>query len=528
MHNLKRLLQVDKSAVILTLAAALMLISMLPFILNPIPIQTDLFYIMGRMYVARHVEDIPALAKYYLVDWQFSTNTAVELFLYAAQNWMSVFRAANLYVCIAMATLVVGFFHFQYRLFGQISYFALLVFPFLYNFPFAWGFVNFYLSLGLTLNFLAFLLILQHRRLTFLISFFFFSLLMFIVHLIGWALFVFSSVTLFFTIVFKEKGLVFALKESILTACVMGIMPLILMQYLPSANWYPLTTEYGNFITRIMAILSGVLYFDYSTDIELFALILLLPLLRIVKIAPVLRPLLVSAALISLLIPLRLWGVLLTDTRLPSLVWLLFIASFTYSPQLNKKHHAIVSSIVCGLLIITSVNRMGSILNQHRECSHVATAYISDIKANTISGKKIIDFIDYSAAPRCGFPKTLSHISNLALISNQLFIPTLVTGVPPISVKPEFHEISGPESASPDIGSLDLLTLKKQEEEILKLPPEALEEKDFIMDWPKKYDYVVVHWVQEPKERINVPSFLQALATGPGYTLYRNNYSGKK
>ena len=170
--------------------ALVVLATMLPLAYPAIPPLVDLFGHMGRYRVELDLGHSPWLQQYYDYHWAAIGNLGVDLLIIPFGELMGLEPAVKLIVLAIPALTAAGFLWVASEVHGRIPPTAFFALPFIYGFPFLFGFVNFALSVAFA--FVAFGLWLRLGRLeqTKLRSWLFvpISLVVFFTHTYGWGL----------------------------------------------------------------------------------------------------------------------------------------------------------------------------------------------------------------------------------------------------------------------------------------------------------------------------------------------------
>jgi hypothetical protein len=170
--------------------ALVVLATMLPLIYPPVPPLVDLFGHMGRYRVELDLNHSPWLKQYYDYHWAAIGNLGVDLLVIPLGELFGLEPAVKLIVIAVPPLTAAGFLWVAREVHGRIPPTAFVALPFIYGYPFLFGFVNFALSVALA--FLAFGLWLRLGRLgrTALRSWIFvpISLVVFFAHTYGWGL----------------------------------------------------------------------------------------------------------------------------------------------------------------------------------------------------------------------------------------------------------------------------------------------------------------------------------------------------
>jgi hypothetical protein len=162
----------------------------LPLLYPPVPPLVDLFGHMGRYRVELDLGHSLWLQRYYDYHWAAIGNLGVDLLVIPLGKLLGLEPAVKLIVLLIPPLTAAGFFWVAREVHGRVPPTAFFALPFIYGYPFLFGFVNFTLSVALA--FLAFGLWLRLGRLerTALRSWLFvpISLLVFFCHTYGWGL----------------------------------------------------------------------------------------------------------------------------------------------------------------------------------------------------------------------------------------------------------------------------------------------------------------------------------------------------
>ena len=164
--------------------------TMLPLLYPPIPPLVDLLGHMGRYRVELDLQQSPFLQRYFDYHWAAIGNLGVDLLVIPLGKLFGVEPAVKLIVLAIPPLTAAGFLWVAREVHGRIPPTVFFALPFIYGYPFLFGFVNFALSVALA--FLAFGLWLRLGRLgrTRLRGILFvpISVIVFFAHTYGWGL----------------------------------------------------------------------------------------------------------------------------------------------------------------------------------------------------------------------------------------------------------------------------------------------------------------------------------------------------
>lgn len=164
--------------------------TMVPLIYPPIPPLVDLFGHMGRYRVELDLAHSTWLQRYFDYHWAAIGNLGVDLLVLLLAPIMGLEPAVKLIVLLIPPLTAIGFLWVAREVHGRVTPTAFLALPFIYGYPFLFGFVNYTLSVAFA--FLAFGLWLRLGRLdrTVVREWVFvpISLIVFFTHTYGWGL----------------------------------------------------------------------------------------------------------------------------------------------------------------------------------------------------------------------------------------------------------------------------------------------------------------------------------------------------
>ena len=166
------------------------LLTAVPLLYPPIPPLVDLLGHMGRYRVELDLDHSVWLQRYYDYHWAAIGNLGVDLLVIPLGKLLGLEPAVKLIVVAIPPLTAAGFLWVAREVHGRVPPTAYFALPFIYGYPFLFGFVNFALSVALA--FLAFALWLRLGRLgrTALRGAVFvpISLVVFFAHTYGWGL----------------------------------------------------------------------------------------------------------------------------------------------------------------------------------------------------------------------------------------------------------------------------------------------------------------------------------------------------
>src|SRR5213075_478460 len=130
------------------------LLTAVPLLYPPIPPLVDLFGHMGRYRVEIDLGHSPWLREYYDYHWALIGNLGVDFLVRMLAPIIGLEPAVKLIVTAIPPLTAIGFLWVAKEVHGRVPPTAFFALPFIYGYPFLFGFVNFALSVALA--FLAF------------------------------------------------------------------------------------------------------------------------------------------------------------------------------------------------------------------------------------------------------------------------------------------------------------------------------------------------------------------------------------
>jgi hypothetical protein len=234
---------------------------------------------MGRFKVELDIDDSPFLSRYFGYHWAAIGNLGVDVLLLGTAPLLGLEAAVKLIVLAIPPLTAIGFLWVAREVHGRIPPTAFFALPFIYGYPFLFGFVNFTLSVALA--FLAFALWLRLTRLDRIVlrSWLFvpISVLVFFCHIYGWALLGLLSFSAE-TVRLHDRGRVWpgAVVEAALRTSVMAL-PLVIMLVWKTESHPGATDHWFDFSAKIQWILSALRdrweWFDVSAVLTLIVVV---------------------------------------------------------------------------------------------------------------------------------------------------------------------------------------------------------------------------------------------------------------
>ena len=162
--------------------------SAFPLFWADLPPLLDLPGHMGRYRVQLDLASSPILQSYYDFQWALIGNLGIDLLVEGLAPLIGLEPAVRLIVLLIPTLAAAGLIWVAFEVHGRVPPTVLFALPFVYNFPFLFGFANFALSMALALNAFALWLRLGRLDRTGLRALLFIPLsaILWVVHAFGW------------------------------------------------------------------------------------------------------------------------------------------------------------------------------------------------------------------------------------------------------------------------------------------------------------------------------------------------------
>ncbi|AFN56659.1 hypothetical protein FBY51_0434 [Zymomonas mobilis] len=166
----------------------LILLSAVPLFWPELPPLTDAPGHLGRYRVELGIHQSPWLHQWYSFDWHLVGNLGFDLFIIPLAHLFGLELGLKIGVIIMVMVTAAGLLAVAKAVHGKIPPTAAFALPFIYGFPFQFGFLNYCLSMALTFN--AFALWITLKNSPYLRAFIFipFGIIIWSCHSYGWGI----------------------------------------------------------------------------------------------------------------------------------------------------------------------------------------------------------------------------------------------------------------------------------------------------------------------------------------------------
>jgi hypothetical protein len=305
----------------------LLVVTAMPLLWPQIPPLVDVPGHIGRYRVELDVSSSADLQRYFGFHWALIGNLGVDLLIIPLAPLFGLELAVKLIVISVPVLTAAGIVWIAREVHGRLPPTTLFAIPFVYSFPFNYGFINFSLSVALALLAFALWLRLANRPMLRLAIFAPLAVVVWVAHAFGWGvlgLLIWSSEL----IAQRDRGIRWfnaAINAAI--RCIPLSLPIILMWIWRSGSVGGVTTAFFGIGSKVLAVVSALrdrwLLWD---SISVAAVLVLIGSAIFDRHLAISRRLGIPALVLAatfILMPRLLFGSNYADMRLPALIIIL-------------------------------------------------------------------------------------------------------------------------------------------------------------------------------------------------------------
>ena len=481
----------------------------LPVWTHRLPPLSDYANHLARMQVIATLQGNVQLSRFYEVDWQIIPNLVMDLIVPTLARFMNVYLAGQIFTTGMFFLIVSGVLVLGRSLFGRWSVTALVSLPFLYNYVFLVGLMNYIFGIGISLWGLAGWVALREKP-----------------WLLRFAVSTVTVIVLFFShlsalgiygigVLSAELFRLWDARSNLYWGDLRGFVAsgLPFLAALPLLLASPTMNLAGSLYWDQFGKVAGLMYVisDYSEVVGLAILGVLLICAvwashhQILKLHPIAVPVLIVGSLVYLALPRVMFDTYMADQRVPLGIAFILLGCTELQPRGRSLRTAFVGLLILVLavrLIEVDVNwsthseetsQLRSSLRRIEPGSKVFVAY-----ANSSAGEDVADL-------------GLVHAACLAVIERSALVTTLFTvvGKQVLHVRPEYRDFADIHDGTPPSIAQMIVAAS------YPLP----DMPTFWQNWPK-FDYVYVLYSDDDTPN---PDFsrLKLIDQGNRFQLYR-------
>lgn len=503
----------------ITLYAVMTLIVLHPVLTIHVPALGDYLNHLARMHVVSDIDRSEALSRFYRVHWQAVPYLAMDAAFVVLNQFATIYQAGRIFVviCIILPVLSVAMLHFVVH--RRLSLVPATAFLFCYNYLLSWGLLNYLPPLCLAVMlFAGWIGSIGWPRWPRAVLFSLLALALYLSHLAAFGAYCLAVGGFELGRAWRTG---FRPWRSVAAACFAAAVqafPAIVMAlsvHLERPSVGPALTSYGSLNTKLVALLSPVIFSGGPVDLLAgwFALLVLLLGLGTgrLRLAPEVWPAALAVGVVAVGMPSWLFGVYLMDVRLPLMVVMLVIGATTATARMER----VLAGALLGLFLMLTAIRSVGIATELRTGDE-QIAEVRKVVAAMPRGMRLL-FVD-TASGEDGVPYWATlHIGMVAVIDRDAFVPNLFTGQGTVRPAPAMRTSSTPHG--PPLSLSELMDGFGRKDDPAGDQGNGLGGRIYWLDWQDKFDYVLIeHFGTRP---VAVPNILHLVATSPVADLYR-------
>lgn len=489
------------------LAAVLLILISTPLWTHVLPPQADYVNHLARMHIIAHLPHDPILAQFYAIEWQIIPNLMMDLVVPVMERFTSVYFAGQLFSFLTLGLIVTGILTLNRALFERWSPVPLLGIPFLYNYIFLVGLMNYIFGIGLALLALSATVVLRERWPARLLISSGFVVLLFFCHLFAVGIYGLGVLALEIQDALAHRSLRRGLRSLVLSGIPFLIcVPLLLLsptRQLVSDSWWE---PQGKFTGLIYAIET---YSDVVAAIivgAICAAAIWLKGKRLISVHPFGWVLLAISFIVYLAMPRVLFASDLADQRLP--IAILFM--FTAAVQVKLHQRQVRRGFIALLLLLVAV-RMIEVDVSWSNLSVTSSQVKSSVRRIKPASKVLVAYGERNSGSDAA-DLGLVHAACLAIIERASLVSTVfaVSGKQVLRIQPAFKDRVDTLDGTPP--SIHEVLLAADE---WRSPDNA-----YWRDWRSKFDYLFVLYT-DTDDPDPAPELLTLVYAGDRFKLYQ-------
>lgn len=484
----------------------LVLAAATPVFVDEIPPLADYVNHLSRMHVIAAIGEDPTLARLYEIDWAIIPNLVMDLVVPVLNRYVDIYLAGQIFVVATMLVVASGPMAIQRALFGTMSPWPLLAFPFLYNGMFLIGLMNYLFGLGVALWGMAAWIHLRDRPapLRAAVSLLF-VLVTFACHLFALGLYGMALLALELWVL--SAGRRPTVRDlAVFAVPFLPVLPLMLASPTMGLSREIIWESNG----KLEGLFSIVQTYSDAFDLVVGGLAAAYAVWaarrRVLTMHPSGVALLVVGTAIFLAMPRMLFGSWAADQRLPVGLFFMMLGFVHFRAPDRATRYAFYAFVV-GLSLVRYVDISAHWQNIQR-VNHDVRASVHLIEPGS---SVLVAHVDHPFGSDA-VNQALSHAPCIAMIERAALVSTAfsVPGKQVLNIRPEFRDRVDDADGDPPTVSQLLATVEGS------VPGQP----HFWDAWPARYDYVYVLYTEDQDPNPD-PDHLTLVHEGPRFQLYR-------
>jgi hypothetical protein len=467
-----------------------------PILCVRIPSLGDYLNHLARVHILLAIGHSPALQRFYENRWHIMPYLGFDVPVAGLAHFTGIYTAGRIFaaVCVVMPVLAAGSLH--YALYRRIGLVPALAFLLSYNYLLALGFLAYLFAASLAVMAFAGWIAASawprwRRGVLFVLP----AVLVFLSH--SFAFLAYGLLILAWECGQAARRGAAAWRVTALEFAAAGlqaVLPVALTLWLRVGDTFGGTkfSEYGSLADRIGALLSP-LYFPGGPPVLVFAFVAV-PLLGMAlsgwpRLAGPALPPLLAVTLGALAMPhflLNIWG---TDLRLPIVVAMVLIGAAA-PRRANARAVVVIVAVVAALVSARAASAAILLRRLDAQIARLRQVVAALPQAATLLVVDAPEDAPGRLAPR----GIIQHMSLVAAIDRDAFLPTLFAGTTPLQLLPALQPL-GSQGTRPLTLSQFLAAFRQSApggEPASPLPGAGVGGQMYWLGWPHKFDYVLI------------------------------------
>lgn len=495
---------------VLIVFAVLFIVALIPVLIVRVAALEDYPQHLARVYILGNLEKSAFLRQYYVPNWGFQPNLAIETVLLPLTKVVSIDFAGKFFLALLLLNLSSGTLALHRVIHGRWSLWPLLSFFFLYNRIFLGGMANYLFTLGL--SFWAFAAWIYFRDRPFLVRTAIsipVVLVLLLGHLVAFGVYALTVAGYEISRHLQTARKWYAVSPAdVLAAGTQFVVALVIMKVLSSTSGVMANHQY-EFLQKLTAPLNLLynynLLFDAATFLAFAALLVLGVWAGWIFFERRLLLGVVLVVLAFLAMPYEMAGSFGADRRLTVAIVLLIISATDWKPELVRWRTALVVALAC-LFVVRMTIIVGNWLASDRIYGEYLAAF-----DRLPQGARMAVAIAHNSTETITNPP-INGIGQYAIIERDAFVNTTFTipGQQPLSFTPRYSALAR---------QLPLSIYEQRDLRRLRDPIRSAEINPFACAHLAGYDYMLVaHGSDFPE---TPPRWLVSIAGGTDFRLFR-------
>jgi hypothetical protein len=469
-----------------------------PILAVQVPPLTDYPNHLARCYILAFGQSDPFLSQMFSAHWQIIPNIGVDLVLPALMRVFSPLVAGRVVVTLCVLLPTSGTVALSYAYFRQRSIWQIAAGFAAYNALFLLGFMNFELAIGIALWGAAGWILFRERFPAATIAFgAAIGTIAFFFHLVGFCFFALLIGTYELVEILRGRLRTLAslraaaIRTLLLTATLAVPAVLYVLSPLEKVGG---TIEWARFKDKIYNLLVPFQDYSFKFDALLIAPVLAFAILCILTRRARVSPAGLICSLVLLLgyavIPRGMKGGFFADLRMPVMLGFLIFAAFIPTRLTSRQRSA--AALLFAVLFLTRIGFIASVwMHAQSDVSDVREVIAAVPPGSTVLAADVTwheNPIWFSSMPMSRWlphlTVTYTHLAAFVLLDRHAFWSGLFAAESqqPLLLKEPYRDLRVVESPPPGY----LLLAAKD------FSPIELKRFPFLLDWPKKFNYVLV------------------------------------